>query len=62
MTLCYYSVMPFKSKAQRRLFYALKQRGLMSQKTIQRWEDKTPKRVPERLGESDLKKSDADAY
>jgi hypothetical protein len=41
--------MPFKSKAQRRKFYALKSRGEMDQKTIDEWEDKTPKNIPERV-------------
>lgn len=41
--------MPFKSKAQRRKFYALKGRGEMSQKTIDEWEAKTPDKIPERV-------------
>jgi hypothetical protein len=40
--------MPFQSKAQRRKFYALKERGQMSQKKIDEWEDKTPASIPER--------------
>lgn len=40
--------MPFKSKAQRRLFHALKNRGEMSQKTIDKWERETKdKSLPE---------------
>lgn len=40
--------MPFKSKAQRRKFYALKARGKMTQAQIDEWESKTPKNIPER--------------
>jgi len=40
--------MPFKSKAQRRKFYALKAEGKMDQKTIDEWESKTPKNIPEK--------------
>jgi hypothetical protein len=39
----------FKSKSQRRKFYALKARGEMDQKTIDEWEKDTPKKIPERL-------------
>lgn len=41
--------MPFKSKAQRRKFYALKAEGKMDQKTIDEWESKTPNRIPEKV-------------
>lgn len=41
--------MPFKSKAQRRKFYALKAQGKMSQDMIDEWESSTPKKIPERL-------------
>jgi len=41
--------MPFKSQAQRRKFYALKSEGKMTQKTIDRWDDETPKGIPKRL-------------
>lgn len=41
--------MPFKSNAQRRKFYALKSQGKMTQKTIDEWEQDTPKNLPERL-------------
>ena len=41
--------MPFKSEAQRRKFYALKGEGKMDQKTIDRWDDETPKGIPKRL-------------
>lgn len=40
---------PFKSKAQRRKFYALKAQGEMDQKTIDEWEKETPSKIPERL-------------
>ena len=42
--------MPFESEAQRRKFYKLKEAGLMSQRTINRWEKETPKdkKLPER--------------
>jgi len=39
--------MPFKSKAQRRKFYALKNEGKMDQKTIDEWESETPENIPE---------------
>ena len=42
--------MPFKSKAQRRKFYALKSRGEISQKEIDQWEKETNnKNLPERV-------------
>jgi hypothetical protein len=40
--------MPFLSKAQRRKFYALKNKGEMDQKTIDEWEKDTPSNIPER--------------
>lgn len=40
--------MPFVSKAQRRQFYALKNKGEMDQKTIDEWEKDTPSNIPER--------------
>ena len=40
--------MPFKSKSQRRKFYALKAKGKMSQAKIDEWESETPKNIPER--------------
>jgi len=51
--------MPFKSKAQRRKFYALKSKGDMDQKTIDEWEDETPKKIPERVPakEADIEKT-----
>jgi len=42
--------MAFKSEAQRAKFYALKEQGKMSQKTIDEFEAKTPKNIPERVG------------
>jgi hypothetical protein len=41
--------LPFRSKAQRRLFYAKLKRGEMSQKTIDEWESKTKGKLPERV-------------
>lgn len=42
--------MPFRSKAQRRKFYAMKARGQMSQKKIDEWESHTKKKgLPERV-------------
>jgi hypothetical protein len=42
--------MPFKSKAQRRKFYALKAKGKMSQATIDEWESATgKKKLPEKV-------------
>lgn len=41
--------MPFKSKAQRRKFYALAEEGKMDKSTIDKWESETPKgKLPER--------------
>jgi len=40
--------MPFKSKAQRRKFYALKAEGKMDQATIDEWEEGTPEDLPEK--------------
>lgn len=46
--------MPFKSKAQRRKFYAMADRGEISDATVERWEDETPKgkKLPERVKKS----------
>lgn len=46
--------MPFKSKAQRRKFYAMADRGEISEATVDRWEDETPKgkKLPERVKKS----------
>lgn len=41
--------MPFKSMAQRRKFYALKNQGKMDQATIDEWESQTPENIPERV-------------
>lgn len=40
--------MPFKSQAQRRLFYAKAARGEISQETVQEFERATKRRLPER--------------
>jgi len=48
--------MPFKSKAQRRLFHAMAARGEISKETVERWERETknksklPERVSRRKG------------
>ena len=39
---------PFKSKAQRNKFHALKAQGKMSQETIDKWESETSGPLPER--------------
>lgn len=43
--------MPFKSQAQRRLFYAKKRRGEIAPATVKRWERHTPKgkKLPEKV-------------
>jgi hypothetical protein len=41
--------MAFKSEAQRAKFYALKEQGKVSQKTIDEFESKTPKNIPDRV-------------
>lgn len=43
--------MPFKSKAQMRLFYAKAARGEMDPETVKQWQDETPnpKKLPEKL-------------
>lgn len=43
--------MPFKSQAQRRKFYAMARRGEISEGTVKRWEDETPKgkKLPEKV-------------
>ena len=48
--------MSFKSRSQRKKFYALKAEGKMDQKTIDEWEKDTPKNIPERLPKKSLKK------
>ena len=40
--------MPFKPKAQRRKFYALKSKGKMTQAEIDEWESHTSKNIPEK--------------
>ena len=43
--------MPFKSASQRRLFYAMANRGEISKATVKRWEKHTPKgkKLPEHV-------------
>lgn len=43
--------MPFKSKAQMRLFYAKAARGEMPKETVKEWQSETkdPKKLPEKL-------------
>lgn len=43
--------MPFKSKAQRRLFYAKMDKGEISPETVKHWEEATPKdkKLPEHV-------------
>jgi len=43
--------MPFKSRAQRRKFYAMLNRGEISKATVKEWEAETPKgrALPERV-------------
>ena len=42
---------PFKSQAKRRKFYELAKQGKISQKTVKKWEDETPKgkKLPEHI-------------
>ena len=46
--------MPFKSEAQRRLFYAKEKRGELPKGTAKKWEKHTPKgkKLPEKVSES----------
>jgi hypothetical protein len=48
--------MPFKSKAQRRKFYAMESRGEISKSTVDKWESHTPKgkKLPERVKQSSV--------
>jgi hypothetical protein len=41
--------MPFKSQAQRRLFYAKARRGEISPLKVREWEEATPRKIPERV-------------
>ena len=43
--------MPFVSQAQRRKFYAMKNRGEISAATVKHWEEATPKgaKLPEKV-------------
>jgi len=45
--------MPFKSQAQRKLFYAKAARGEMSRKTVKEWEQETgDRRLPKKVKKS----------
>lgn len=45
--------MPFQSEAQRRKFYAMKNRGEISGKTVEHWEEATgDRKLPERVKKS----------
>lgn len=47
--------MPFKSEAQRRLFYAKARRGKMPESTVKKWEAHTPKgKLPEKVKKAEL--------
>lgn len=50
--------MPFKSKAQMRLFYAKEKKGEISKSTVDKWQKETPnpKKLPERLRKGKKKK------
>jgi hypothetical protein len=48
--------MPFKSKAQERLFYALEREGKISKGTVEEWQSKTHGKLPEHKKDA----SDAD--
>ena len=42
--------MPFRSQAQRRLFYAMLRRGEIDRATVERWERETgDRKLPERV-------------
>jgi hypothetical protein len=51
--------MPFKSKAQMRLFHAKAARGEMPKETVKEWQDATPdaKNLPEKLEKKGFIKS-----
>lgn len=50
--------MPFKSEAQRRKFYAMANRGEISKKEVNKWEEHTKdKDLPERVGKEEKKAS-----
>ncbi len=49
--------MPFKSKAQRRKFYAMAKRGEISKRKVKEWEKKTKgKRLPERVKKKKIRR------
>ena len=41
--------MPWRSKAQRRKFYAMADRGEISRETVEEWESETHGKLPERV-------------
>lgn len=48
---------PFKSKAQRRKFYAMEKRGEISMKKVKEWEKETgKKKLPEKVKKRKTKK------
>lgn len=49
--------MPWKSEAQRRLFYAMASRGEISQETLERWKRETGgRKLPERVSKDAIKR------
>lgn len=54
--------MPFKSDAQRRLFYAKMGRGEISKKTVKKWEDETPKKKLPRYAKKKIAGPCLDSY
>ena len=55
--------MPFKSKAQRRKFYAMANRGEIDEETVKEWEEETgDKELPEKVDEDKDEKKKKDAF
>lgn len=49
--------MPWKSEAQRRLFYAMASRGEITQETLERWKRETgDRKLPERVSKDAIKR------
>ncbi len=49
--------MPWKSEAQRRLFYAMASRGEISQETLERWKRETgDRKLPKRVSKDAIKR------
>ena len=49
--------MPWKSEAQRRLFYAMASRGEISRETLERWKRETgDRKLPERVSKDAIKR------